>query len=313
MFSSNNSSTFSELLSSLDFIIRDNNQNQGSLKDFKSLSIGIDISSTGYPFLILYPVYEKILRMYTGGFADVVRRVQCQIRCIKPTQDASFGQSNGLANNLKIFFNKRLNNKNWKIKSKLTQEYITTNIKISDITFEAFVKVPEGVLSQSSLIFDFYSQIKIDTIAPVSSQSLSTTSLKELTKIIYEILSNYKVSILNNVKTFKYGSIEPISYFPAVSVIPGSCDVSNRFAGSDSYNSEYFVHSIVELFNFPSNLYLSLDIIHKIRNILIANKYFSNKAFDYSVSDINYGPILIDDKNYFSSQLSVNASSFDPI
>ena len=100
MFSYDTLSTFSDLLKSINKKIVDSISQGLSLGEIKSVSIGSDNFSTKYPYLFVVPVSEKVIRLYTNNFADVERTVAFSIRTIKPNATASFGQVNGLMNNL---------------------------------------------------------------------------------------------------------------------------------------------------------------------------------------------------------------------
>jgi hypothetical protein len=313
MFALENSSTNVELLQSINKAIIDSKQSSGLFKDFNSISVGADEYSTKYPYLIVIPLEENLIRMFTNGYADVKRTYQFTIRGMKPTQEASFGLVIGLSNNIKQFFSRKSINKDWRLKALRNQKSIVFNVKISDISYDDFVQTHEGVISQSKLTIEFYSQIKTDVIEPIATNELFQTNLKELTKIIYEILNNYKASLLSEVRTLKYGNIEPISFYPAITIIPLRSDLISRFAGADSNVSSHSVYVLTDFNNIPKSIYNNMDIIHKVRDILFANKYLFKRAYDYSLLSIKYGESNLGDVNYFTSQLLVDSSSFEPI
>lgn len=313
MFSINSCSTNSDLLRSINKTILDSNKSGGYFSEFRSFSLGYDESSTKYPYLIVAPISEIIKRIYTSGFADVDRKYTFIIRGIKPTHEGSFGLVNGLANSIKIFFSRRISNPYWKLTSISNGEIIVFNTKVSEITFEEYVNTREGVLSQAKLSITFSGLLFLEELQQNSTDELFQTNLKEITKIIHEIFSKYKLSYLSEVKTLKYGTIEPISHFPGVTIVPEESSSDSRFAGADIYSSNYSIYCLTSFQNNPISIYQNLDIIHKLRNILIANKYIFKRAFDYDLSTINFGELYVGDLNYFSSQIKLSLLSLDSL
>lgn len=313
MLSDANVSTFSDLLKSINKRIVDS-RNQGlGMDEFKSLSIGADEYSTSYPYLMAIPVSETIQRYYTNDFADVIRKVSFRVRAIKPKQEASFGQANGLANNIKNLFNRKRTETHWKLPSLNNGNPIVFNVKISEITFADHINTPQGVVSEAQLDIDFYGQVKTDAYLVNKTEQLNQTNLKEMTKIIFELLTRYKETALFGVKTIKYGPVDPIRYYPAVVITPDVAEINSRFVGSDSYDSSYYVYVFTDFLNVPDSIYKNLDIIHQVRNILFANKYLFNRSYDYDFNDILIGTTYLDEVGHFTSQLGVNCSSFEPI
>jgi hypothetical protein len=251
--------------------------------------------------------------MYTGNFADVIRTVSFRVRTIKPKLDASFGQANGLANNVKNLFSRKKDSNYWKMRDLNSGNSIVFNAKVSDIQFLDHIKVVEGVICEAQLNIDYMCQIKTNTVKPMTTTELSTTNLKEMTKIIYELISRSKASYLPSIKTIKYGAIEPISRYPAVVIIPDNADIDGRFTGVDSYDSRYIIHVFSDFLNAPKSIYENLDIIHKIREIMFANKFLFHRSYDTNMDETLFGTTDLGDNRFFASQLVIESSSFEPI
>lgn len=313
MFSYDNTSTFADLLKSINKRVVDSISQGLSLGEIKSVSIGSDEYSTKYPYLTAIPTSEKLTRVYTNNFADVSRVVTFSIRSIKPTATAAFGQVNGLMNNLKNLFKRQNYSDFWRLKELNSGNPIVFNTKVSEIKFLDYVIMTEGVIAEASMNIDFSCQIRTDSIKPVPSEELGETNLKETTKIIHEILTRYKNSVFSTVKTLKYGNIEPISHYPAIVVIPISAEINSRFRGSDSYDGTYNINVYTDFLNAPNSIYDSLNIIHKVRDILLANRFIFSRCFDYSLEDITFGTTMLEDIGYFTAQLEINLSSFESL
>lgn len=311
MFSKNETSTFVELLKSINNKVLNSKRQNLGLGEFKSLSIGVDEVSTGYPYLMVLPIREQIKRVYTTSYADVVRTVMFRVRTIKPKQDAAFGQALGLINNIKETFARKSANHLWKLKN-LKGSKIVFNTKIGDIQHVDHQDHPKGVIAEAALSIDFFCQIRTDAIRPVSASQLSSTNLKELTKIIAEIIGRYKDAGLPTIKTLKYGAIEPISKFPAVVIRPDVADIETRFSGSDSYESSFIISVFTDFLNAPNSIYTNLSIIHKIRDILFANKFMFNRVYDYDANEFVTGTSILNDIGYFTTELYLRCSSFEP-
>jgi hypothetical protein len=313
MFSYENLSTFTDLLKSINKKIVDSISQGLSLAEVKSTSIGCDEYSTRYPYLTAIPVSEKLNRIYTNNFADVERTVTFSIRTIKPVATASFGQVNGLMNNLKNMFKRQNQSNLWQLRDLNSGNPIVFNSRVSEIKFLDHVNAPEGVIAEAVMDIAFNCQIRTDSIKPVLSEDLGETNLKETTKIIHEILTRYKTSVFPTIKTLKYGSVEPISYFPAIVVTPISADINTRFRGSDSYDGIYNVNVYTDFLNTPNSIYDNLNIIHRVRDILFANRFIFNRCFDYSLENIIIGTTTLENAGYFTSQLEVGLSSFESL
>jgi hypothetical protein len=309
-FNELNVSTFAELLASINRHIVDNVKRGQSLSDYNSLSIGVDESSTQYPYLMVHPMVETIERRYTKPYADVIRDVRFVTRTLKPTQNASFGQAMGLSNNIKNYFKRKIENYIWQLE-KSNGARIVYNTDIGDIEFSDYQSYSQGVVSEVTMTISFYCQIELDELRPISTTELDETNLKEMTKIIHEIIKSYRSGYLPEIKTLKYGASEPISHYPAIVVTPSTGDIESRFVGTDTYESEYFVYAYTDFLNAPNSIYENLDIMHKIRAILLANRFLFNRTYDVAVDTINYGTSFFKDIGYYTGQLVVNSSSFE--
>ena len=313
MFSNDTTSSFSALLKAINKKVTDSVQQGLGLDEFKSLSIGVDEASTKYPYLYVLPISEYVVRKYTKDFADVIRTVSFRVRTIKPNLNASFGQANGLANNVKNLFSRKKGSDYWKMKDLNSGNSIVFNAKVSEIQFLDHIKVVEGVICEAQLNIDYMCQIKTNTIQPMNTTELNTTNLKELTKIIYELISRSRASYLPQIKTIKYGAIEPISRYPAVVIVPDNAEIEGRFTGVDTYNSRYIIHVFTDFLNAPKSIYENLDIIYKIREIMFANKFLFHRSYDTNMDELIMGTTDIGDTRFFASQLVVESSSFEPI
>ena len=313
MFSYDTISTFPDLLKSIHKRITDSITQGLSLAEIKSVSIGADEFSTRYPYLTAVPLSEKILRVYTNDFADVERTVTFSIRTLKSNSNASFGQANGLMNSLKNLFKRQSHSELWQLKVLNSNFPIVFNSKVSEIKFLDFVSTTEGVISEATMNISYSCQIRTNAIKCLPSENLGETNLKETTKIIHEILTHYKNTLFSEVKTIKYGSVEPVSYYPAIVVTPVNADINSRFRGSDSYDAQYNVNVYTDFMNTPNSIYNNLNIVHKVRDVLFANRFIFNRCFDYDLDDIIIGTTMLDDVGYFTSQLVVNLSSFESL
>lgn len=313
MFSYDTLSTFSDLLKSINKRIVDSISQGLSLGEIRSVSVGCDNFSTKYPYLFAVPASERLVRVYTNNFADVERTVTFSIRTIKPNAAASFGQVNGLMNSLKNIFKRQNQSNLWQLRALNSDNPIVFNTKVSEITFLDYVNTNEGVIAEANMNVAFSSQIRTDAIKSIMSEDLGETNLKETTKILHEILTRYKSSLFSSVKTLKYGSVEPVSYYPAIIIVPVSAEINTRFRGSDSYDGVYNVNVYTDFLNTPNSIYDNLNIIHKIRDVLFANRFIFNRCFDYSLENITIGTTMLEDVGYFTSQLEVNLSSFESL
>lgn len=313
MFTPESVSNFGDLLQSVERLVIENSQSNQILKDLNDLEIGVDRKPTKYPYLIVYPVSETLKRLYTSnGYADVDRIIQFEVKVFKDSQEAAFGQANGIINNIKTLFTKRRNSEIWRVKNQYGNK-IVFNTKVEDISPEDPELVLDGLHLSAKINITFTGQIKINEFSVIDGDRnlYESSSLKEIVKITYEILNRYKDTVLSPIKTFKYGIIKAIHVIPALVVTANDAVIDNKYAGSDTYRTDLSVVVYSNLYGGVNNIYENLRLIDVTRKILFANKYFLNRGLDYNLNLIEYGVVEKGENLYFASRLNFQVWSYD--
>lgn len=316
MLSEDYLSTTEDLLRSVEDNIIQNINSAGVLRDLQFVSIGYPRNPSGYPHLVITPSSEELLRVYTSNsICDINRTIRFTVYSFKSDQKSAFGQSLGLINTLKDLFTKKYNNSFWELKSLRTGNRINFNTTIERIDSPDPMSVLGGILSQSSVDIVFLTQSKIDEVQHVRSGDLYETNPKELTKICAEVLEQYKDSYLSEIKTFKYGITEPVNImkFPAISCVMGYSNVTQRFAGADSFNATLTILLFTDLYGNRDSLYKNVNIINKIKNVMFANKYMFNRCFNHKIGMITYNVIVDTKRLQYASQLDIDTQSYEKL
>jgi len=318
MLPQDNNSTIVGILKSCEFNIKENISNHGILKDIKFVSLGYAKNVNSYPHLLIIPVNERIKRYYSSGICDVIRTIRFSITTSKTDLNSAFGQSTGLINSLKNLFSKRGDNSFWKLKSLITGKVIVLDTLIQDIKNPEPMSYNGLTYSKSFVDIDFLTRIRNDELLQNYSKGLVETNSKELSKIINNILKNYKDSLLNEVRSFKYGVTSPYKNinYPLLSTTIGNASIEPEFVGLNTYNSNITIFIFNSVFGNKFSLFQNLDLAHKVRQILFANKYVLNRCFDYQLGNITYGVIEDIENNgslTYATQVDINTKSYEQI
>lgn|SRR5690606_19148592 len=316
MLSSSFTTSTVEILSSIESSIRNNIASQGILKDINFTSLGYLQNPSAYPHLVITPLRDRVLRFYTEGFMDVERTIRFSVMAKKENQAASFGQSNGLINSIRLLFSKKRSSDFWRLKSLDTNNFIVFNTTMDEIVSPDPLVIDGAFFTTASIDISFLTQSKVLNSRYLYYPNLQSTSPKELTKIYYEVLQSYKHTLLSNIKTFKYGVSEPLSgiKYPMSSIFMGLGSSSPDFAGADVLNSRLTVMIFNTLYNKRESILELVSLIEKIRDITILNKYMFNRCFDYSIGEINYGIAgNTEEQLYYVGQLDIDTKSFEPL
>jgi hypothetical protein len=299
-------------MQAIDRSIKANRKAQGSLSTLTDVAMAMDRKPTGYPILTTYPLSERLIRYYTGGICDVERIVRFEVQAVKPTAQTSFGMSTGLINNVRLHFSRMRNSDTWQLKNEAGQD-IVFNTQVSEIKTHDPIAEVNAIYTASHIDVSFICQIRIDDLAPLGSSGLTNTNMKELIKILSEILEGYKTTTLSEIKTIKYGQVEPIKAFPAIAILSETADIKKKFSGVDVYDTNIAILAYSELFKLPESVYQNLDIIDKVRKIVFANKYILNRVYNYTINPIVHGIAEVGGKFVMSSQLAINTQSFEKV
>jgi hypothetical protein len=200
----------------------------------------------------------------------------------------------------------------WDLKSLDTRESIVLNTTIANISQSEPFPNNNGVYTKARVDIEFLTQYKLNDLIQNSGDRVKETNSKEITKIVYEVLKGYKDSLLGEVKSWKYGILEPGTVLPMVAVYLGNANISHELAGVDLFNAKLTILVYNAVVGYQYSIYQNLNIIDKVRKIVFANKFMLNKCRDHKLGEITYGVIGVDDYNYVS-QFDVELQSFEPL
>jgi hypothetical protein len=315
MLSESNLTSTAGLLKALEFNIIENKKSQRELKDLALINVGLPKNINTYPYLTIFPTKETIRRTYTGGISDVIRTFRFSVTSYTNNAKTSIGQSSGIVNNLKNLFEKKRSSYFWKIKSLNTGETIISDVAIKDIVSSNPINLKDNFFITTYIDIDFLTHSKINSISNFHPSELTETNPKELTKITNDILEKYKDSVLNEVKMFRYGIIEPLnnSKFPLVSTVMGNSNITQELSSVDTYKANLTILLFNETFSFQYSIYQNLDIIDKIRSVIYGNRYFLNKCYDYKIGDITYNIHEWNGQMLYVSQLDIETKSYEKL
>jgi hypothetical protein len=307
---SQTTSSFGDLLLSIDTYLKANIKTLTALKEYIGYSIGIDVNVPKFPYLNVFPINETIVRYYSSGIADVARTIRFESKTFKPKQDAALNQSIGLTNNLKLLFSKKVKDAVWKFQNE-DGDVIVFNSKVSEIKVEDVMSLGSGIHASSSVDITFYCQIDLSSLTVEYSTNLrSSINQKEIIRVISTLFEDSK-ALLPSVRQFKYGVIEPINFYPALITTSDSANVERTFAGADSYITDIKIYSVTSFLKVTDAIYDNLEIIDTARKVLFANKYVFDRCYDYSMDTIDFGINVFSEDLYFTSVLNLQVKSFD--
>lgn len=309
-------STTEDLLRAIEYKIKQNIENSNDLRNLKFVSLGYARNPSGYPHLVITPYSEETLRVYTSNsICDINRTIRFTVYSYKSDQKSAFGQALGLINTIKDLFMQKYNNPFWEIRSLLTNERINFDTNVDKIVSPDPMSYLGGILSQAYVDITFLTQSKIDIVQHIRSGELYETNTKELTKICFEILEQYKNTYLSEINTFKYGITEPVNImkFPAVSCVMGYSTIQQKFASVDVFNATLTILLFTDLFGNRDSLYKNVNIINKIKNVMFANKYMFNRCFNHKIGMITYNVLVDEKKLQYASQLDIDTQSYEKL
>jgi len=137
-------SSFGEVILSIDTFLKKNLKTHESLKDYAYYSIGIDRNTPQFPYLVVYPVSETISRIYSSGLADIKRVIRFETKTLKPKQDLALNQSIGLTNNVRLLFAEKKKDAVWKF-TNAENKQIVFNAQVSEVRTEDVITLNQGL------------------------------------------------------------------------------------------------------------------------------------------------------------------------
>lgn len=302
--------SFSSLLKAVTAALMEN-KSGGTLRNIKTLNSGVLVSPPQYPSLSLYPSYEKIIHQYTGKVLEVERGVRFEVTTVSTTSKSSYDTNIELVDTVKQLFQRRSSSDFWRILDNSRKGLI--NVEVAEIIPLNPLDVPKlGTFYKTLINIKFRAQTKLVTIKPQYSpdQLKINTELKRLGEVINSTLENSKISVLKDVKTFKYGVAEPLSMpFPQIMTYLASSEVTNKLVGVDMYKTLFTILLFVQANNNPNAIYKCIDLIETVRNIISSNDSLLSQCFDNQFGNITYNVKF----DFINAQLDLETLTFEDL
>ena len=294
------------ILRRIENLITDNKKSGGSLSVLESIDIGSQKTIKTSCHLSLFPMSQEIIRVYTGGEADIKRNYRFMVTVKKPNTLAATNLVNGLLNNIRILFNRNINKDLWRLGSK--DKYPVYNTVISDIQLSED-KVLEDLTFSGHVDVSFLCKYEINSIPSyfdIKDSMKHEVNPKEISKTIVEILEKYAIGL--GVKKVFLNS--PVEEYPGISVFPGNSSLNRKFVGVNQLDNFFEVVLFTRDLS-KDDVYNNLKLTDALLNILYINKGFSGRSYNTLFNGVQYGLIENNEEMVFVSSISIKTESFD--